>query len=519
LSLRRRSDSGWVDVFRNALPVLIRQTLFYLPAQLIGPTLQFIAAVVWTHWLSPDDYGVLLFLMASQELIFVISLSWWSAYTMRYLGALADAAERSRYLASESAILLITSVVMIVAAVLTLASLSALGDPVLVMATLLYTVTRCVTNHLSERARAASRILDYTFAQTFGPLVGFLLAFIVVSSFSATPGAALFGFAIAQCLALIWLGRRMGLSLRGGMVEPVMLKQALRFGTPLVIAGMVGWISVNGLRVIIDQRMGAEAMGLVSVGWGLGQRLSGTAAMLVTAAAFPLAVKHFQTHSRDAALAQLANSGTLLFALLLPATLGLVLVAKDLSDLMIAAPFRSLTESVLPIAALAGGVRNMRMHFNDQVFLLVERTDLSILINAIEATAVVLCCWIGLDLHGLVGAAEGCLAGSLFATLFGFGLTHIAFGLRIRWTDVGRIVVATAAMGIAVYLLPIGRASTGDSLALAEKIVVGAFTYAMALALLYPKIWRTGPTRDSQSRAGFAGGFKRPRFKGWGYKG
>src|SRR5665213_2619396 len=71
-----------------ATAVLIRHTLLYLPAQLIGPVAQFAAAVVWTHWMSPDVYGVLTFMFAAQELAFVMSLSWWSQYTLRYFGAL-----------------------------------------------------------------------------------------------------------------------------------------------------------------------------------------------------------------------------------------------------------------------------------------------------------------------------------------------------------------------------------------------------------------------------------------------
>ena len=57
--------------------MLIRQTFLYLPAQLIGPLFQFIAAVVWTHWLMPDAYGVLTFIFAAQELAYILCNGWW----------------------------------------------------------------------------------------------------------------------------------------------------------------------------------------------------------------------------------------------------------------------------------------------------------------------------------------------------------------------------------------------------------------------------------------------------------
>ena len=44
--------------------MLIYQTLLYLPAQLLGPAVQFLAAVAWTHWLSPSEYGVVALVIA-----------------------------------------------------------------------------------------------------------------------------------------------------------------------------------------------------------------------------------------------------------------------------------------------------------------------------------------------------------------------------------------------------------------------------------------------------------------------
>ncbi len=469
--------------------MLIRQTFLYLPAQLIGPALQFIAAVIWTHWLTPDAYGALLFLIAGQELIFVICLSWWSHYTLRYIGAVGDAEGQRRYLASEGSVLAMTSIVQAILAVMILATLSTKVTPELVAATILYTLTRSAIAHLSERARASSRIELYTFAQTAGPAIGFVLAFVAIAFIAPTAENALFGFAIGQTVSLLFLGRAMRLSFSARTLDRETLSQALRFGIPLVIAGIVGWISVNGIRVIINEVSGAEAMGLVSVGWSLGQRLSVTVAMLVTAAAFPLAVKHLHDGSRDESLRQLANAGALLFALLLPTSVGLVLIAPHLIALTIAQPFQAVTVAVLPIAVIAGSLRNMRLHFSDQAFLLFERTDLSTFVNGFEAAAVIALCLIGLVFNGIVGAAEGCLAGSLLGVVVGMSLSRLRFGLIIPWGHLARISIATAIMALAVVLTP--DRDGASILPLVLKIVNGVIVYAVTLIVLYPSFRRS----------------------------
>ena len=63
--------------------MLIRQTIAYLPAQLIGPLSQFAMAIVLTHWLGAAEYGLTMLIFASQELTFRVSLAWWTSYMMR----------------------------------------------------------------------------------------------------------------------------------------------------------------------------------------------------------------------------------------------------------------------------------------------------------------------------------------------------------------------------------------------------------------------------------------------------
>ena len=37
--------------------MLLRQTILYLPAQIIGPLAQMAATIVWTYWLQPEALG------------------------------------------------------------------------------------------------------------------------------------------------------------------------------------------------------------------------------------------------------------------------------------------------------------------------------------------------------------------------------------------------------------------------------------------------------------------------------
>ena len=407
---------------------------------------------------------------------------------MRYIGALRDDAERLRYLACEGSVLALTSITQTALAIVILMTLSTKATPELVAATILYTLTRSAIAHLSERARAGSRIELYTFAQTAGPALGFVLAFAAIVLIAPTAENALFGFAIAQTLALLWLGRAMHLSFGSRTLDLETLRRALLFGIPLVIAGAVGWISVNGIRVIVNELRGVEAMGLLG-------RLEPRPALVIDdchagdGGRFPARCQISASWIAGRLLRQLANSGALLFALLLPTTVGLLLIAPQLITLAIAQPFQAVTIAVLPVAVIAGALRNMRLHFSDQAFLLFERTDLATLVNGFEAIAVVIFCLTGLALYGIVGAAAGCLAGSLLGLIAGMSLSRVRFGLIIPWKHVLRISIATAVMALAVALTP--NSLSQPILLLVLKVANGIIVYALTLIALYPSFRRT----------------------------
>ncbi|HWG04177.1 MAG TPA: lipopolysaccharide biosynthesis protein [Beijerinckiaceae bacterium] len=475
--------------------MLIRHTILYLPAQLIGPLFQFIAAVAWTHWLAPDAYGILAFVLATQDLAYLVGLSWWSQFTLRYLGTFKGSESRAVYQRSENCIILLSSLLQAAMAVGALVVLKTPLTPTLVGASILYIVTRSITAHLGERARTRGEIVAYTVAQLFGPVVGFLIALGALSHIAATPEWALAGFAVAQFVGLVWLWSRLGLGFSIAWPDRAIFRKACSFGMPLVFSGAIAWFSINGIRVIVEHMQGIEAVGLISVGWGLGQRLASVAAMLVTAAAFPLAVKHLQAGARDAALTQLSQSGAILFGLLAPSAIGIILLTNQATNLLIAEPFRPVTLTVLPIAAIAGLVRNIRVHFADQSFLLFERPKLTLVINAVEAIGTLAGCWVGIEVGGLTGAAAGALAGALAGAVTGFAMSIAFFGLPIPVTHVTRILAATAAMAIVLRIAIWADQSADLALAVAGEIIVGGFVYVGVLAILY-----AGALRDLLAR-------------------
>ncbi|GJD54315.1 lipopolysaccharide biosynthesis protein [Methylobacterium dankookense] len=466
--------------------MLLSRTLLYLPAQLIGPLAQFAAVVVWTHLMPPAAYGTVALILAMQELVFQLCLAWWSSYVLRYAAAAASPEEKQRQGAHENAVLLGSASLQLAVTV----ALLAIGDspltPGLVAAAVGYTISRSLTMHMAERARSAQAIGLYTAAQTVGPVLGLGIAigFVV---WTPTAAAALAGFALAQIVVLpvLWLAV---VPSRAISLDRAVLRRAFFFSAPLLAAGAVGWFTVNGIRVIVEQFEGAAAVGLLSVGWGLGQRLMSVAAMLVTAAAFPIAVERMERFGPEAAYAQVSRNSLLLLAILVPSTVGVIWLTPPLVDLLIGAEFREATRVLLPIATVAAAVRNLRVHCVDQVFLLLGRTGFLLGVNLAEAAATLAGCAAGLAWGGLPGACLGCLAGSALGFVICFAGAWRQ-GLRFTLLPLLKIAAATALMVGALALAPHLQGQLGAKLRLALTIAGSGGLYLAALALLFREYW------------------------------
>ena len=480
--------------------MLYRQTLLYLPAQVLGPVFQLISMVAWTHFLPPAEMGVFALLTAAQELIFVGTTSWLSLYTVRYYDPKADDASRTRFLNTETAALLVASAVSLLVLLVMTFVIGADWTPALFAAAAIYTLSRGLATHLSDRARAEHDTLTYSVLQIFWPVLGFVFGLALLTMTAPTAAILLAGYAAAQCLALVIAMTRLQFGRAPFTASRDVLRGAMIYGLPLLVGGALVWVANNGLRFVVDAARGAEDVGLVTVGWGLGLRAAAFAAMMVAVAGFPLAVRKAREEGMASGQDQLVRNGVLLLAALAPATAGLWAISSPLIDLTIASEYREITKAVLPLALVCGTLRNIRQHFAQHIFLLHEKPNIPVINDVVDASAALLGVAAGLLLGGLPGAVFGAAVGAACALLVTSVWGWRSYGFALSLPDVLRVGVATTAMLFAVKTY----SATPSVSSLTSAIVLGGIVYAGALSAMYPDLARRALAGLSQKlqRAG-----------------
>ncbi|HMN70620.1 MAG TPA: lipopolysaccharide biosynthesis protein [Rhodoblastus sp.] len=471
---------------------LFRNTLLYLPAQVLGPFVQFAVVVAWTHLLDPAAFGIVTFVVAAQELTALFGLFWWSIYVLRFRQRY-EGADDDRFRAMDARMALCGSATQIAAAPLCLLAVGAAADVATVLAAAAYLVTRLLVAHYSEWARSQHRIRAYTAAQFAGPIFGSGLSILAVLIFGGKPAVVLASMALGQAAGAIAVMAALGVRLRPGAFDREIFLEARRYGAPLILGGLFGWAAINGIRVLVQAGTGVVGLGLLSAGWGLGQRVANFIAMVCTAAAFPIAVDRIESGDRKGALEQVSLNGTLMLALLAPATVGVAVLAAPVVNLLIATDYRSVTIFVLPIATAAGAVRTYKTHTADQAGLLLERTRALTVSNFADAVTTLVGAAIGLAWGGIEGAAVGCLAGTLLATLGALVYATRWLELPIHLGACLRILAGVGVMSAALILTPVPE----TALAIALKILLGAVCYGVALLALFPAARRTLTARLS----------------------
>ncbi len=453
---------------------LIRSTILYFPAQFLVPLVQFGTVIAWTYLLQPAGFGIVTFVISAQEFTSMLGVTWWTMFVLRFrLRYIRSGEDQFRRMDNLVACCAIAAQIALTLPMLWLAGASV--DLVLFVSTAGFFISRTIFAHYCEWARADRLIGVFTAAQFIGSVGGSAMSIIALKVLGPSPSAALGAQAMGYGLGLIVLFNGAGLRFRVGRFDRPIFEEAKRYGGPLILSGVLGWVAVNCIRVIVQFSEGATGLGLLSVGWGLGQRIASVMAMLFSAASYPLAVSNLESGDRRGALSQVSLNGLFLLTILMPSAAGVAVLSSPLVSLMIAAQFREITIIVLPIALLAAAIRALRIHCSDQTMILLEHTHATMYANIFETTLNLVLCGVGLHLGGIVGAALGILAGTTAASLASFTYSFLRLDLPVpsAWTLL-KILAATLAMCVCLWSLP--KPETLPALAM--TIAAGAATYS-----------------------------------------
>ncbi|WP_439574519.1 lipopolysaccharide biosynthesis protein [Phreatobacter sp.] len=452
--------------------MLLRQTTTYLFAHGISAVLGFVSVILFTRMLTPAQYGVYVVAFGVAGVFSSLLFTWVRLSVLRFesegRGADVRLTALFAYLISVATTPVVLGITVwvvgmpvdraLAALALALAlGLFDLGQEILKarLATGAYlraTILRAVV------AIGLSLMLIQAGWGGFGLIGGVVGAYLIAALASLRP---------------VWQGPRKPF-------DREVFDQMARFGLPMALSGLVFALHSALDRLLVAWLLGDAAAGIYGVAADLVRQIILFPAMAVGSALAPLAIRALSEGGRAAADDHLTRSGELMLAVILPAVVGLAIIAPHLAELILGEAFRATAAALIPILAYAWLFQVISQQYVQVSFHLAKKPRLLVLHGLAALVVNVACMLVLVPRFGLKGAALSLVIAEAAGVVAGFFLSRFAHPLPVNPWPILKVVAAVAAMAVPTLLVET-LLNSHAAIDLVISVGVGVAIYGLAV--------------------------------------
>lgn len=449
--------------------------------------LNFLTIYIYTRLLPPDEYGRFAIIVAAGGLANIVFFQWLRLGVLRLLPQ--DQPGNLNFLSTVASIYF--RLVLISAAIAIIPLLYVWTDLNLVQAIVLTTFTCWGLAWYEVNLDLANINLQpqrYGLLSLTKSLVAFALGFTLIYYFHLGMVGALIGLIVGMLLAgLIFRVPQWGqLDLSLGLRNKEIVNQLLTYGMPLSITVALTFVIQSSDRMLIALMLGTDSAGLYSVGYDIAQQSLGLLMSIASLAGYPMIVHSLERDGLNLVRKKIERYGTILFAIAIPATMALAVLAPNIAMVFVGEEFRVSTRDLVPLIAFGVLLSGIKSFYFDLSFQLGKKTSVQIWIALIAAILNVVLNIHWIPIFGIVGSAYATIAS------YGIGIIlSILFGMRVfklpLWNSSWfSIVNASTLMAFFLWVMP----SNEGWIALIGQVGLGILFY-----LIYIFIFNVGGMR------------------------
>jgi O-antigen/teichoic acid export membrane protein len=454
--------------------VLLRHASHYLFSSIVSAGLGLLSVVVFTRALSDAEYGIYVIGTSTAGILSAILFAWIRLSVLRFQSEGASIDIRATAFVAYGLAALLSPVFLVIAAMLTSASTTR------ILATAVFTLGLGLFEVGQEILKAQQKTRSFMLGTALRACSAFLLCLA-----SVRLGWGGVGQLAAAGAAYFVTSAALSRSIFSGPVARIDTNELKRFalyGVPIALSGCVYSLHAALDRLIVAGILGEGAAGQYGAAADLVRQIILLPSTSVASAALPLAVAAFAQGGIIAARPHLERGAELLFAVLLPATVGLALISPDLANFVLGPDFRATAGTVMPILCFAWLFQAISHSFVHTSFHLAQRPVLLVCHGAATLVVNVVATVILVSRFGFVGAAVALVLSEAFGALLGLVLTRFACPLPLVPTRLLRIAGATTAMAAIVYFVG-AQWGLGGVNTVALKVGAGVAIYACFVVL------------------------------------
>ncbi len=457
-----------------------RGVLGYLPVNIAQGVVGLLTIVLFTQVLTPAEYGTYALAFSALSLTQTALLTWTEAAMARFHARAQEDGRLPDHFATLYRLwVLMALAIPVAAAVILRLWPMAPALKVAVAAAFAAAAVKSLAKLSQERRRAAGEVSGAALLDVIQTVGGFALG-LILALVGLGGAAPILGMGATSLLCLVFvlpadLGR-----LKGGHFDKALAKSYAAYGLPVAFSLILALVLSTTDRFLLAAFLDESAVGVYHAGYSLGSRTLDVVFIWLGMAGGPAMVAALERGGQAALEDSAREQADFMVLLTLPAAVGLALVARPLTEVMIGPALRDGAAGVTPWIAASGWLSGVTTYYLLQAFTLGRRTTMLSVCMAIPAGA-------NLALNLILIPRFG-LNGALWATTASYGLGAIAAGvlgrracaLPIPWEALAKVGLSSALMAALVLALP----DFGGLFELILKAGLGAATFAGAALLL-----------------------------------
>ena len=430
--------------------MLLKNSLIYGLAKAIPAVMAFAALSLYTHLLSPEEYGLYTLLLTGTVLIHNVIFAWLPAGTLRFWTSKEH--DETTFLTT-----IAISYFRILAALLVLSILGVLyyyGEEqatwimnafLLLLALALFTITQNLFSARILPLKYAYLTIGYSILSiAFGSLLAYL---------GYGPSGVITGVALGTLLPALFMFKQTWSSYKKPTYSKGLLKKLLIYGLPIASANLLEELTKVSDRFMLAGMQDKAQAGLYAVGYDL----SGSSILMIMAvinlAAYPVIIKLLEDGKTQESNDYFRQYTIALLAISIPAVVGLNLVGPDLIYLLIDERFQESVTFLLPWITSAIFLMGLQVFYFDLAFQLGDHTMGIAKIGLVIATVNIgLNYWL-IPIMGIQGAAIATLTSFMVGSILSATFGRKYYALPVPYKSFAKIIVATLFMAACLWWL------------------------------------------------------------------
>jgi O-antigen/teichoic acid export membrane protein len=455
--------------------MLIRQTSTYMVAHGTSAALGFLSVILFTRLLTPAEYGFYVIALSIAGVVSALLFTWVRLSVLRF----ESEGEATDIRLTALAAYLVSVLTMPVVLAFTTLALGIAFDRALAAIVLAAALGLFELGQEILRARLdATAYMRATVVRAFSAIiVSYALVQAGFGGLGLVAGVVA-GYVAAALIfsPAVWRGPRKPF-------DRATFNIMLGFGIPMAMSGGVFALHAALDRLLVAWLLGDAAAGIYGAAADLVRQIILFPALSVASAVVPLAIRSLAEEGVAAADEHLTRSGELLLAVVMPAVVGLAIVAPHFAALILGPEFRDTAAVLIPILVFAWLFQTISQQFVQVSFHLAKKPSLMVTHGTVILVVNVIAMALLVRPFGLKGAAWSLVIAEFAGVVAGYMLSQRAHPLPLCWRPVLKVAAAVLVMAVPTALVEWSD-PTDSFVSLAVSVSVGVMTYgAAALAL------------------------------------